>query len=355
MGSTLNAGGQSIPVGNQSKALNEALSDEDYFLGLWEFLYQDPLVELQILAISVGETEAVFGAQSNNDLDDRVRAFTPSSELQEMLDRTEIGEFFSQAQTLIVNEDDFQNAVESAEEPLGEYRTAIARALVAQSYILAEENYRNLGISLDGELRDRIVDQIVTELGGSDRGIISDVSKNIFGRIGRKLTNEARKRRSGFSEKYSGTLGDILMYQARGQKIRDFVRDTITPLKKPVVLIAHSLGGIICVDLLLEEKPPNVALLVTVGSQSPVLYELNALVGMEYDVNAQLPVSFPEWLNIYDQNDFLSYVGEDIFPEKVRDVEVKSKQPPLQAHGAYWDNKEVYDAIWQKMEEVANG
>ena len=355
LGTKLNVGGQSIPVVNTKKTLDTNLSDEEYFLGLWELLYQDPLIELQILAIRAGETEAVFGAPPDNELNNRVRAFTSSPELQEMLDRSNLGEFFDQAQTIIVNETDFQNAVESAEEPLGEYRTAIARASVAQSYLLAKEKYGDLSISLDGELRDRIVDKIVEELGGSDKGLISEVQKSISGTIRRIITNNARSRRRGFSEKYSGTLGDILMYQARGQKIRDYVRDTIEPLTKPIVLIGHSLGGIICVDLLLEEKPPNVALLVTVGSQSPVLYELNALVGMEYDSNAKLPINFPEWLNIYDRNDFLSYVGEEIFPGKINDVEVKSRQPFPQAHGAYWENDKVYDAIWQKMEEVANG
>jgi len=142
LGTTLNAAGQSIPVENQNRALNEDLSDEDYFLGLWELLYQDPLIELQILAIREGKNETVFGTQPDNELDRMVRALTPSSELQEMLDCADIGEFFTQAQTLIVNEDDFQNAVESAEESLGEYRTAIARALVAQSYILAEEKQK---------------------------------------------------------------------------------------------------------------------------------------------------------------------------------------------------------------------
>jgi hypothetical protein len=145
------------------------------------------------------------------------------------------------------------------------------------------------------------------------------------------------------------------MYQARGQKLRDFVRVTIKPLKKPTVLIAHSLGGIICVDLLLQQQLPQVVLLVTIGSQSPILYELNALVGMEYNPNANLPETFPHWLNIYDRNDFLSYVGEKIFPGKIQDVEIDSKQPFPESHGAYWNNDKVWDAVWQKMVEVANG
>ncbi len=355
LGTTLNAGGLSIPVSDTKKAVETDLSNEEYILGLWELLYQDPLIELQILAISSGENEAVFGEKPGNDLDNKVRALAPSSNLQEMLDGAGIGEFFKQAQTIIVNENDYQEAIESAKEPLGEYRIAIARALVAQSSLLVRDRYGEFALSLNGELRDRIVEQIVAELGSTEKGLFSGVKQSISGTIRRIINNNLQRKRSGFSEEYSGTLGDILMYQARGQKLRDFVRATIEPLKDPTVLIAHSLGGIICVDLLLEQQLPQVALLVTFGSQAPLLYELNALVGMEYNPNAKLPETFPEWLNIYDRNDFLSYVGEKIFPGKIQDVEIDSKQPFPESHGAYWNNDKVWDAVWQKMVEVANG
>lgn len=355
LGTTLNAGGVSIPISDTTKAIQTNLSEEDYLLGLWELLYQDPLIELQILAIRSEHNEIVFGEKPSNDLDNRVRALTPSSELQEMLDCSGIGEFFSQAQTIILNESDYQNAIASASEPLGEYRIAIARALIAQSSLLARDKYGEFALSLNGELRDRIVEQIVAELGGTEKGLLSGVKQSISGTIGRIITNNAQRKRSGFSDKYSGTLGDILMYQARGQKLRDFVRATIEPLQGKNIVIAHSLGGIICVDLLLEPQPPKIDLLVTVGSQAPILYELNALVGLEYNPNAKLPDSFPKWLNIYDHNDFLSYVGDKIFPEKIQDVIVDSKQPFPQSHGAYWNNDAVWDAVWQKMMEVTNG
>ena len=364
LGTTLNSGGLSIPPSDTEKALEKDLSNEDYILGLWELLYQDPLIELQILAIRSGEKEAVFGSNPGDDLDNKVRALTPSSSLKEMLERAGIGEFFSQAQTIIVNESDYQNAIcagsqrfapESAQEPLGEYRLAIARALVAQSFLLGRDEYGEYALSINGELRDLIVEQIVAELGGTEKGLFSGVKQSISGIIKRIISNNFQRKRSGFAEKYSGTLGDILMYQARGQELRNFVRATIEPLKGKTVVIAHSLGGIICVDLFLEQQPPTIDLLVTIGSQSPILYELNALVGMKYDPNGKLPDAFPNCLNIYDRNDFLSYVGEKIFPEKIKDVEVDSKQPFPESHGAYWTNDEVWDAVWQKMMEVANG
>ena len=342
-GSTLNSGGLSIPTSDIKKSLTSDLSNEEYELGLWELLYQDPLIELQILAIGSDNNGVSFGANPGDDLDIKFRGFTPSQELQEMLERAGIAEFLIQAHTIIVGESDYQNAIASAEEPLGAYRLALARALFAQSYLLGKDKYGEFALSINGELRDRIVEQIVAELGGMEKGMISEVKKSISGTVRRiRCTidnNLLQRKRIGFSEKFSGTLGDILMYQARGQELRNFVRQTIEPLEGKTVVIAHSLGGIISVDLLLEEQPPVIDLLITVGSQAPILYELNALVGMEYNPNAKLPEAFPKWLNIYDRKDYLSYVGAPIFPETIRDVEVDSKQPFPESHGAYWTNE----------------
>lgn len=353
-GSTLKAGGLSLPKFDEKKSLDSDLSDEEYSLGLWELLDEDPLMELQILAISSNTSKVSLGATPGHDLGLKFRGFKPSEDLGAMLKQAGIEEFLAQAQTIIVGEKDYRDAIASAQEPLGEYRMALARALVAQSSLLVRDKYGEYALSLNGKLRDEIVDQIVAELGGTEKGLISGVRKRISGIIRRRINNTLQSKRSGFSEKYSGTLGDILMYQARGQELRDFVRQKIEPLEGKTIVIAHSLGGIMCVDLLLEKEPPKIDLLVTVGSQAPILYELNALVGMEYNPNVKLPEKFPKWLNIYDRNDFLSYVGEKIFPEKIIDFEVDSQQSFPQSHGAYWANKKVWDEIWQKMEELAN-
>jgi hypothetical protein len=114
-----------------------------------------------------------------------------------------------------------------------------------------------------------------------------------------------------------------------------------------VVLLAHSLGGIACVDLLIEEDLTHkVAGLITVGSQAPFFYEIGALQTLPY--GQPLPAHFPaRWLNIYALRDFLSYVGDQpgIFPGRVVDVLVNNQQPFPEAHGAYWANDETWKAI----------
>ena len=349
-GTTLNAGGLAIPPFDSNRSLDRNLTDKEFTLGWWELLYQDPLIELRMLSLRSGTKGFVPGQKPSGDiLDNSFRTLIPSLNLQEMLDKAGLKEVFDEARAILVKETDYRKAITSAREPIGEYRLAIAHAMVAQSAILVQDKYGDLALSFNGDLRDKIVEQIVAELGGSERGLISWVKDNLSGVVKRIITNDLQRKRSRVSEEISGGIGDILMYQARGQKIRNFIHDTITPLTESVVLIAHSLGGIACVDLLLENQLPQVHLLVTVGSQAPLLYELNALVGMEYNPNTTLPPTFPRWLNIYDKNDFLSYTGSKIFPGRIDDVEVDSGQPFPESHGAYWTNSKVWDNIFKRI------
>jgi hypothetical protein len=139
-------------------------------------------------------------------------------------------------------------------------------------------------------------------------------------------------------------LGDILLYQARGDEVRQFIRDKIMQAMPPVTVVAHSLGGIACVDLLALPNPPPIGCLVTAGSQSPLLYEIGALSSVKPP--KPLPPGFPPWLNFYDRNDFLSYVARRLFPT-VTDIEVESGQPFPNSHSAYFGNA----AVWQEIRE----
>jgi len=146
-----------------------------------------------------------------------------------------------------------------------------------------------------------------------------------FARLFKNVATSAlRRHRRDFSDTAALPIGDVLLYQTRGAAIRKFIRDKIAESPLPVTLVAHSLGGIACVDLLAMPDPPRVTGLVTIGSQSPLLYEIGVLTSMQPP--ADLPQSFPPWLNIFDLNDFLSYVAKPLF-ERATDLEVDSGQP----------------------------
>src|SRR4029079_14174247 len=130
--------------------------------------------------------------------------------------------------------------------------------------------------------------------------------------------------------------------------IRDYIRAKIEAVPGDVYLLAHSLGGIACVDLLAQEPIDRVKGLVTAGSQAPYLHEIGALVSLEPGTQ-DLPPHFPPWLNLYDPYDFLSYAAAPVFGrragDRVRDHRFESGQPFPQSHSAYWTNPETWMAI----------
>ena len=118
----------------------------------------------------------------------------------------------------------------------------------------------------------------------------------------------------------------------------------------PVVILAHSLGGVACVELLASEPMPQVEMLVTAGSQAPFFYELGALGSLRF--GQPLPDHFPRWLNIYDRCDFLSFVGTPVFQDRMNrleDVEVNNRQPFPWSHTSYWRNRQTWDAITARL------
>ena len=99
------------------------------------------------------------------------------------------------------------------------------------------------------------------------------------------------------------------------------------------------------VDLLSRPDAPPVDLLVTAGSQAPMLYAIDSLERLRRgDVQAR---PFTPWLNIYNRRDFLSFVAARIFPgvSSIRDEEVDPGVPFPESHSAYWYHDRVYQLI----------
>jgi hypothetical protein len=178
-----------------------------------------------------------------------------------------------------------------------------------------------------------------------------------YGAVVRAVTPLARWNRGKLTDAAVPGAGDILLYQAKGQPIRDFIRRRVECVKPPVVLLAHSLGGIACVDLLVREELPSVATLVTVGSQASFLYELNALESLAF--GEPLPSTFVRrWVNIYDARDFLSFRAAKVFPvsgeggPEVVDYWVDNKLPFPNAHSGYWDNANTWDIVARETPDL---
>jgi hypothetical protein len=227
----------------------------------------------------------------------------------------------------------------------GRVRRAAARACVAQ------HQWRQAfarGGALPASTRDALVDALFNELGGADAGRVVDwVTARFRHGVKRWATDKARRERDVLFNAAYPAAGDILRYQARGEAIRREIAARIDACGDDVVVLAHSLGGIACVDLLVMEPRPQVRALVTFGSQAPLLYELGALQSLAPP--DKLPRHFPgTWLNFYDRDDLLSYVAAPLFSPVARDVPVRSGTPFPDAHSAYWTQPDV----WERLEQL---
>jgi hypothetical protein len=350
LGAKLNADGASIPTYDNTQGGKE-LTPEEEIIRLWESLYKDPFYEIRLLGLRP------LKVQNNNpggptpaqELKCRVVALLTDSALQTKLGDLGIGKFFLQAYEAIAGSESqvFGRLLETSSRPLDGDYAAISRAIVAMSGLLYEENEWSLSPLIDEGLRNTAVEAILQVLSQSEtsRGIVSDWLKVQLSSLALGfVANKVKRKRGAMTDGAYPFAGDIMVYQAKGKKIRDYIRSQIELVEPPVVLLAHSLGGIACVDLLIEEDlRDRVKMLITVGSQAPFLYEIDALSSLDY--GEPLPEHFPQWLNIYDLRDFLSYVGEGVFPGKLKDVVVDNKQPFPESHSAYWANKETWNAI----------
>jgi hypothetical protein len=338
-GVKLRAGGASIPDYATARAAGLIVEPDDEDLALWGALYADPVYELRLLTTQEAEPLAPGQEPPSAELEGLVERLQVPQELQELLIRTRLDRVWQEGIEAIIRSSEFEDALQTA-TPASGHPAAIARAIVAEVITRAQEQ----GIPLvDGPTRDEIVKLLAGALGGDQRGIWDWLRRHTKSLAMRVVTRRAARKRGAFSDVASPIAGDILLYQARGDDIRVFIRDCIQAVEPPVILLAHSLGGIACVDLLVTEPAPTVEGLITVGSQAPFLCEIDSLTGLRY--GQALPNHFPRWLNLYDPNDFLSFVGGTVFAGKVEDVEIKSGQPFPESHSAYWSSYKFWDHL----------
>ncbi len=226
---------------------------------------------------------------------------------------------------------------------------AVARAVVASA--LAARRADPPGTApaalLDAARREALVTRLAQALSPlATRGPLTDwLKKKAIGFAARRATRAAEDRRGGLMSANTPAVGDVLFYQRRGEEIAAYVAAGLVGLKRPVVAVGHSLGGIILVDLLSRADHPPVDYLVTAGSQSPLLYAIDALATLRRGSAAPKP--FTPWLNIYNRQDFLSFCAARVFPEirGIQDEEVDPGVPFPESHSAYWTCDRVYQLI----------
>jgi len=325
--------GKSLPD-PQSRNQLEA---EGQDLAQWSWLFADPLAELERLTIRPENEDTWPATPEWSSLWGRLEAYRPSVDMSALLDRGALRALWPKAtfSVLIASAIARQAFKCTPRDELPEACAALARALVAQLHVLALQEGQ---AGPSRQLRQAIVQRLKL-----DWGVEPLAPSDFFAAmLKRAATAVMRRQRNDLMDVAVPAIGDILLYQSRGQTIRRFIRDKINAATPPITVVAHSLGGVACVDVLALPDAPDVRLLVTAGSQAPLFYELDALSSLRY--GEKLPESFPRWLNFYDRNDVLSYVASRLFHQAV-DVSVESGQPFPDSHSAYYGNESVWSQI----------
>lgn len=366
-GARFNAHGLSVPEYDSTRGIGDTVESEDLQATLWELLCRDPLFECRILKLSL-PARSPFTQPIHNPILGRIERGLGDGETAHVvatLEDDSTRKRVDAAMRWLAGRPEFRSLIEATDDTKL-YAATAARAIIARAIESQEsddedegERPNSLPMETDPSLRDRLVDDLTVYIGGCDRGFVGALLETVTGPLqGLALwgvSGLAARRRGKLMDGVSPLAGDVLLYQARGRAIRDFIRDRIRTTGAEVVL-AHSLGGVACVDLLIEEPESSVRLLVTAGSQAPYFHEINALQSLPFDPAAKpgerLPAGFPRWLNIFDRRDFLSFVGNGIFGSRVTDKQVNNRLPFPQSHSGYWSNDTTWDAIREALSEA---
>ncbi|WP_347469082.1 hypothetical protein [Burkholderia stagnalis] len=336
-GARLGLNGASIP--EFSKEVRK-VPDNGQIVALWDLLARDPFFELRELTASTSKgLESPNEKTRKSEFVDILRALDQDPALLESLRGHVLPVQWHETVDAVTTSTALKDALAAVPRIDSTLRLAVARSLVASlQQRLDDENMPPIPTAL----RDDFVETCRDRLGGGELGGIKDWFTNKLMGLGLRLaTKKARRDRDALFSSASPTAGDVLLYQARGSDIRGYIQGVIEKCGDEVIVLAHSLGGIACVDLLIEKHMPQVKLLVTVGSQAPFMYEIGALTCLPF--GEPLPPHFPSrWLNFYDCDDLLSYAASKVFPGRAVDYEIRSGQPFPMSHSAYWDAPDLW-------------
>jgi len=330
-----------------------AITAADRETSTWDMLLRDPLMELRLVLFSalpeLGNQDQDSGAPGPTLIEvvNRIAHDPPevdgSGLSQEDLARA--------ASDIAVSDELTTDGYGSVPATNRGLIRVIAQAIVASA--LARHRFTSPGnepkAAVSADVRDTVVAKIERALTREEEQLAG--SRFLDNRLVRFLqvrgTEFVRERRLHLMQDYAAPfLADVAFYLRHGETFRDYVQEQMQGLDPPVVAVGHSLGGVILVDLLSQGARQDVELLVTAGTQAPLLYALHALEHLSPDDPATTP--FAPWLNFYNPNDFLSFCAQPIFAHVpgVIDERIEPKGIPFPAaHSSYWMENRVFERI----------
>ena len=344
--------GAAMALGGTTEAEIEA--------ALWSDLLADPLIELRMAALWQTAAPAAVVPVPGGPKPADVTLVQAIHDLGPKLIDPLPGEVTAQAIREAVRSLEREPLVREAARSVGSAQDpdligATARAVVATTLrqSRSEPGTGPSALYLRFE-RDALVEEIRSRLAPTTLGIGGWLRDRVKDFATAKASEWAIDRRDTLMRSSSPGAGDILLYQRRGDDILAMIESKILDLSgdgKRVIVLGHSLGGIMLVDLLSrprEERLP-VSKLITVGSQAPMLFKFDALGTMRPGRERPAGTPFVPWLNVYDRSDLLSFCAAQAFPgaEGIEDYEHTSGASFPEAHSAYFLADGVYERIKQ--------
>jgi hypothetical protein len=217
----------------------------------------------------------------------------------------------------------------------------LTRAVTAGLYQSAVRDGDDLSSEFRWSVAQAVTSAAIEDALGGQRGFVGDLAANALTqalRLG--LRNRIMKGMSLF-------VGDVLAWFQNREAILDRLDEAVQPAAAdgPLVLVGHSLGGIIAFEYCVRANR-EVRLLATVGSQVGLFGELGVLAGRDDTApgKSSPPESLGAWRNLWDPDDALSFLAAPIFTD-VSDIEVDTRAPFPASHSEYWNRPDVYDKL----------
>jgi hypothetical protein len=164
-------------------------------------------------------------------------------------------------------------------------------------------------------------------------------------------------------------LGDVFQYlhkrgeeNAQGPIIKNVLgalriaQDARTSLDSKLIVVGHSLGGVISYDILTYFDPNiQVDVLVTVGSQVALFEEMALYRASRPEFvpdpatdRIARPQNVKRWLNVIGLNDVFSFRAEGVF-EGVKDFRYATGYGVMSAHSGYFRRSSFYERLGARL------
>jgi hypothetical protein len=211
------------------------------------------------------------------------------------------------------------------------------------------------------------------DLGDASFGIVSSLA-NAVSAVTDRIRNTASTVAFGavrdlISPAVGRFLGDVFVYLQQG-KLRDRIRASIgADLVRaheasragggPVVVVGHSMGGVILADMLQDMNAAGlpadlkVAALFTVGSQPGLFRSVGLLSGaVGSDGRTPRPSCVAAWFNVFDPIDPLAFRADPLYSE-VEDLAFDSITGLASAHTTYFSRPQFHARFRKRLSDLS--